>query len=89
MKFHQELHMDHLCNINNDIVLLCMKEDINVLFTEYLENQWSMKINRESTVHGNGRNKLRTYLKQLNKFLNEITQFSTALPTDILSPLSL
>ncbi len=53
--------MDHLCNINNNLVFQCMKEDINVLLTEYYENQWSMKINRESAIHGNGRNKLRTY----------------------------
>ncbi len=53
--------MYHLCNINNDLVFQCMKEDINVLLTEYYENQWSMKINRESAIHGNDRNKLRTY----------------------------
>ncbi len=53
--------MYHLCNINNDLVFQCMKEDINVLLTEYCDNQWSMKINRESAIHDNGRNKLRTY----------------------------
>ncbi len=58
IKFH---HMDHLCNINNDLVFQCTKEDINVLLTEYYENQWSMKINRESAIHDNGRDKLRTY----------------------------
>ncbi len=29
--------------------------------TEYYANQWSMKINREFAIHGNARNKLRTY----------------------------
>ncbi len=53
--------MVHLCHINNDLVFQCMKEEINVLLTEYYENQWSMKINRESAIHDNGRNKLRTY----------------------------
>ncbi len=53
--------MDHLCNINNDPVFQSFKKDINVLLTKYYENQWSMKINRESAIHGNGRNKLRIY----------------------------
>ncbi len=47
VKFYQKHHMDHLCNINNDLVFQCMKEDINVLLTEYYENQWSLTINRE------------------------------------------
>ncbi len=53
--------MDYSCNINNDQVFQCMKEDINVLLTEYYQNEWSMKINRESAIHGNGRNKLGLY----------------------------
>ncbi len=63
--------MDHLCNINNNLVFQCMKEDINVLLTEYYENQWSMKTNRESAIHGNGRNKLRTYRKFKQSFETE------------------
>ncbi len=44
--FYQEHHMYHICNINNDLVFQYMKEDINVLLTEYYDNQWSLKINR-------------------------------------------
>ncbi len=33
MKFYQEHHMDHICNINKDLVFQCMNEDINVLLT--------------------------------------------------------
>ncbi len=45
--------MDHLCNINTDLVFLCMKDEVNVLLTEYYETQWCMKINRESAIHVN------------------------------------
>ncbi len=38
MKFYPELHMDHLCNINNDLVFQCMKEEINVILTDDYEN---------------------------------------------------
>ncbi len=63
--------MDHLYNINNDPIFQCMKEDINVLLSEYYENQCSIKINRESVIHDNGRNNLRTYTKFKQSFETE------------------
>jgi hypothetical protein len=61
MKFYSDTHMDHLCNINNVLNFHTMKEDVNLVLSEYYESLWYTKISRELAINGQGRNKLRTY----------------------------
>ena len=53
--------MDNLCSIGNDLDFQSIKDNINLVLWNHFENLWSVKINRESAIRGQGRNKLRTY----------------------------
>ncbi len=61
-RFYDEIGMNHICDIvSNPTSFSDVKKDTDDALKGYFSNIWSTKINRDSAVRGEGRNKLRTY----------------------------
>ncbi len=60
--------MEHPCNQNYHFYTRSVIEDIGLVLDEYYESQWFQKVNQESVISGQGRNKLRTYRQHKTEF---------------------
>ena len=72
MDFYNNMGMNHLSNINNNLLFNNINEDIELVLQEHYEGVWYQKLRWESALRGPGHNKLRTYKKFKQSFETEM-----------------
>ncbi len=53
--------MEHIVDIDSDRDLKAIMTELDLALTQYYEQQWHDKLQRQQAIRGSGRNKLRTY----------------------------
>ncbi len=53
--------MEHILDIDSDRDLKAIMTELVLALTQYYEQQWHEKLQRQESIRGSGQNKLRTY----------------------------
>ncbi len=59
--YFQKINMEHILDIDSDRDLKAIMTELDLSLTQYYEQQWHAKLQRQLAIRGSGQNKLRTY----------------------------